>query len=157
MMQTCKRGIYGSHSGDPSRVQCWVLRQAIANIFRQNMPLLRVASLYQIIQHHITKDRYLHKKQDSVSPRANYTDRRLSAKLVRTFADRGCHGVSVKNTYGRNLGFIDWSHYFFFQVAPQLYSWGWVDSIPGLLLLWKSGSAGNRNRTSESVARNSDH
>jgi hypothetical protein len=37
---------------------------------------------------------------------------RLSEKLVLTFADRGCHVVSVKNPYGRILGFIDRSHHF---------------------------------------------
>jgi hypothetical protein len=31
----------------------------------------------------------------------------LSAKLVRTFADRGFHVVSVKDSYGRTLGFLD--------------------------------------------------
>jgi hypothetical protein len=50
--------------------------------------------------------------------------RRLSAKLVPTFADRGCHVVSVTDLYGRILGFLDQSRYFFFQVAPQLYSRG---------------------------------
>jgi hypothetical protein len=40
-------------------------------------------------------------------------DRRLSAKLVPTFADRGCHVVSVTDPYGRILGFLDRSHYFF--------------------------------------------
>jgi hypothetical protein len=34
------------------------------------------------------------------------SDRRLSAKLVATFADRGCHIVSVTDPYGRNLSFI---------------------------------------------------
>jgi hypothetical protein len=32
-----------------------------------------------------------------------------------------------------------------------------VDPVPDPLLLRKSGSAGNRTRTSGSVARNSDH
>jgi hypothetical protein len=49
-------------------------------------------------------------------------DRCLSAKLVPTFADEGCHVVSVTDSYGHILGFLDRSHYFFFQVAPQLYS-----------------------------------
>jgi CBS-domain-containing membrane protein len=49
------------------------------------------------------------------------SDRRLSAKLLPTFADRGCHVVSVTDPYGRILGFLDRSRYFFFQVAPQLY------------------------------------
>jgi hypothetical protein len=30
--------------------------------------------------------------------------------------------VSVTDPYGRILGFLDWSYYIFFQVAPQLYS-----------------------------------
>jgi hypothetical protein len=52
------------------------------------------------------------------------SDRRLSAKLVPTFADRGCHVVSVTDPYCRIIGFLDRSRYFFFQVAPQLYSRG---------------------------------
>jgi hypothetical protein len=36
----------------------------------------------------------------------------------------GCHVVSVTDLYGHILGFLDRSHYFFFQVAPQLYSRG---------------------------------
>jgi CBS-domain-containing membrane protein len=35
------------------------------------------------------------------------SDRRLSAKLVPTFADIGCHVVSVTDPYGRILGFLD--------------------------------------------------
>jgi hypothetical protein len=30
--------------------------------------------------------------------------------------------VSTTDPYGRIPGFLDWSHYCFFQVAPQLYS-----------------------------------
>jgi hypothetical protein len=89
-------------------------------------------------------------------PRANYTELyRLSTKLVPSFVDRGRHVVSVTNPYGHILGFLDRFHYFFFQVPPQLYSLGRVDPIPDPLLLIKSGSTGNRTRTSESVARNS--
>jgi hypothetical protein len=84
-------------------------------------------------------------------------DRLLSAKLVPTFADMGCHVVSVTDLYCRILGFLDRSCYFFFQVAPQLYSRGWVDPAPDQLFLRKCGSAGNQTRTSGSVARNSDH
>jgi hypothetical protein len=47
----------------------------------------------------------------------------------------------------------------FYQVAPQLYSRGWVDPVPDPLLFFffsrKSGSAGNRTRASGSVAKNS--
>jgi hypothetical protein len=73
-----------------------------------------------------------------------------------TFGDSGCHVVSVTDPYGRILGFLDRSRYFFFEVALQLYSRGRVDPVPDPLLLRKSGSAGNRTRTSGSVASNSD-
>jgi hypothetical protein len=49
-------------------------------------------------------------------------DCRLSAKLVSTLADRWCHVVSLADPYGRIIGFLDWRRYFFFQLAPQLYS-----------------------------------
>jgi hypothetical protein len=64
---------------------------------------------------------------------------------------------ALRIPYGCILGFLDRSRYFFFQVAPQLYLRGWVDLVPDPLLLTKSGSAGNRTRTSGSVAWNSDH
>jgi hypothetical protein len=35
------------------------------------------------------------------------SDRRLSAKLLPTFADRGCHVVSVTDPYCRILGFLE--------------------------------------------------
>jgi hypothetical protein len=84
------------------------------------------------------------------------SDRHLSAKLLATFADKECHVVSVTYPYGRILGFVDRSRYFF-QVAPQLFSRGWVDPVPDPKLFRKSGSAGNRTRASRSVARNSYH
>jgi hypothetical protein len=64
----------------------------------------------------------------------------LSAKLVLTFEDRGCHVVSVTDPYGRNLRFLDRSSYFFFRVAPQL------DRLCGLVvrvLGYRSGSPGS--------------
>jgi hypothetical protein len=85
-------------------------------------------------------------KLHGLSLRANYinpSDRCLSTKLVPTFADRGCHVVRGSDPYGRILGFLDRIHYFFFQVASQLYSRGWVDPVPDPLLLGKSGSVGN--------------
>jgi hypothetical protein len=94
---------------------------------------------------------------ESASELYQPSDRRFSVKLVPTFTDRGCDVVSVMDTYGRILAFLDRSRYFFFQVAPQLYSRGWVDPVSDPLLLRKSGSAGNGTRTSGSVARNSDH
>jgi hypothetical protein len=85
------------------------------------------------------------------------SDRRLSAKLVPTFAVIRCHVVSVTDPCGRILGFVDPNCYLLFKVASQVYSRGRVDPVPDPLLLRKSGSAGNRTRTSESAARNSDH
>jgi hypothetical protein len=39
------------------------------------------------------------------------SDRRLSAKLVPTFADIGCRVVSPTDPHGRILGFLDRSRY----------------------------------------------
>jgi hypothetical protein len=61
---------------------------------------------------------------DSDRPR----DSHLSAILVPTSADRGCRVVSATDPHGRIL-FLDGSRYYFLQVAPQLYSWGWVDPV----------------------------
>jgi hypothetical protein len=96
-------------------------------------------------------------RPQSASEVCRPSDSRLSAKVVSTFADRGCHVVSAADPHGRVLGFLDRSRCFFFQAAPHLYSRGWVDPFPDPLLLRKSGSAGNRTRSSGSVARNSAH
>jgi hypothetical protein len=48
-----------------------------------------------------------------------------------------CRVVSATEIYGRNLGFLDRSRYFFFQLAPQLYSRGWVDPVPDALTYQK--------------------
>jgi hypothetical protein len=74
---------------------------------------------------------------DSTSELYQPSELRLSAKLVTTLADRGCHVVSVTKTYGRILGFLGWSSYFLFRLAPQL--WGWVDRVSDALFHRKSG------------------
>jgi hypothetical protein len=79
-------------------------------------------------------------------PRAKWTQSHLNR-----------HVVSVMYPYGSIHGFLDRIPYFFFQIASQLYSQGSVDSVPDPLILRKSGSAGNRTRTSGSVSMNSDH
>jgi hypothetical protein len=43
------------------------------------------------------------------------SDLRLSAKLVPTFADRGCHVFSAMDPYGRILDFLDQSATFYFK------------------------------------------
>jgi hypothetical protein len=65
--------------------------------------------------------------------------------------------VSVTDPFYRILGFLDRIRYVFFQVAPQLYSRGWVDPVPDPIFLRKSGNVDNWTRTSGSVGRNSDH
>jgi hypothetical protein len=42
---------------------------------------------------------------ESASELFRPSDRRLSAKFVPNFADRGCHVISVTDPYGRILGF----------------------------------------------------
>jgi hypothetical protein len=49
---------------------------------------------------------------ESASELYRPSDRRLSAKLVIKFADRGSHVVSVTYPYGRILSFLDLSRYF---------------------------------------------
>jgi hypothetical protein len=66
--------------------------------------------------------------------------------LVPTFADIGSRVVSATDPHGNILCFLDRSRYYFFQVALQRYSWGWVDPVPDPLLLKKSGRVGNRTR-----------
>jgi hypothetical protein len=57
---------------------------------------------------------------ESASELYRLSDRRVSAKLVPTFADRALHVVSVTDPYGHILEFLDRSRYFFFQEASQL-------------------------------------
>jgi hypothetical protein len=49
---------------------------------------------------------------ESASELYRPSDRRLSAKRLPTFVDKGCHVVSVTDPYGRILGFLDRSRYF---------------------------------------------
>jgi hypothetical protein len=49
------------------------------------------------------------------------SDRRLSAKSVSTFANRGVSRGQPAIPYGSNLDFVDRSRYFYLQVAPQLF------------------------------------
>jgi hypothetical protein len=83
----------------------------------------------------------------ALSPRANYTDWAVATcrrNLVPTLVDRGMsRGQRGGSPTVGNLSFLDRSRYFFFQIAPHLSSWGWVDLVPDPLLLRKSGSAGN--------------
>jgi hypothetical protein len=70
----------------------------------------------------------------------------LVGEVTNNFCGFGCCVVRTTNPYGHILRFIDRSRYFLFQVAPQLYSRGWVDSVPDPLFLGKPDSVGKRTR-----------
>jgi hypothetical protein len=93
---------------------------------------------------------------ESASELYRPSDRRLSAKWVPTFADRGVSRGQRDGSLRPYSRFSRQEPVLFYQVAPQLYSRGWVDPIPDPLF-FSSGSAGNRTRASGSVAKNSDH
>jgi hypothetical protein len=55
------------------------------------------------------------KKIRGMSPRGNYTNRATATgEISDSFCDYRCHVVSVTDPYGRILGFLDRSRYFFF-------------------------------------------
>jgi hypothetical protein len=81
---------------------------------------------------------------ESASELYRPSDRRLSVKGLPTFAvPRGQRDGSLRpcSRFSRQEPLL------FYQVAPQLYSRGWVDHVPDPLLFF-SGSAGNRTRAS---------
>jgi hypothetical protein len=76
-------------------------------------------------------------RPESASELYQQSDRRLSAKLVPTYADRVPRSQRDRSP---------WSYsrisrpepLFFFQIAPQLYSRGWVDPVPDPLCFFKA-------------------
>jgi hypothetical protein len=98
------------------------------------------------------------KKLHGLSPRANYTNRATAAcrrsdcQLLR-IEGATWSAWRIPKPYS---GFSRQEPLLFYQVAPQLYSRGWVDPVPDPLLFF-SVSAGNRTQASGSVAKNSDH
>jgi hypothetical protein len=81
------------------------------------------------------------------------SERRLSVKVVPTFYGQRTWRAQRDWSLRPYSRFSRPEPLLFFQVAPQLYSRAWVDSVPDPLLYRKSGSAENRSRTSRSVAR----
>jgi hypothetical protein len=67
--------------------------------------------------------------------------RHLSAKLVARVA-----WSAQRIPAAVNLDFLDLEPLFFHSSSSSVVSRGWVDPVPDLLLLRKSGSAGNRTR-----------
>jgi hypothetical protein len=64
-----------------------------------------------------------------LSPRANYTDRACRRSDCQLLWIMGATW-SAWYPYGRTLGFSGQEPLLFYQVAPQLYSRGWVDPVP---------------------------
>jgi hypothetical protein len=65
-------------------------------------------SEYAHQDYHLKKAPWSESASELYRPR----NRRLSAKWLPTFADKGCHVVSVTDPYGRILGSLDRSRYF---------------------------------------------
>jgi hypothetical protein len=95
---------------------------------------------------------YIQTKTNSValSPRTNYTDWATATcwrNLVPSFVDGGVsRGQRGRSPTVVNLSFPDRSRYFSFKQLLIYSHKGWADHVPELLLLRKSGSAGNRMR-----------
>jgi hypothetical protein len=91
------------------------------------------------------------------SPRANYTDR-ATAACRRSDCQRLRINGATWSAWRIPTALFSVSRQeplLFYQVAPQLYSRGWVDPVPDPTTVFFSGSAGNRTRASGSVAKNS--
>jgi hypothetical protein len=96
-----------------------------------NLPKLGVGFLF-LIHWPESMPTHKNKKQtpwpQSASDLYRPIDHRLSAKLVPTFSDRGLLRIQRGGSRTTLISvFLDLNCYIFFQVAPHLYSWGWVD------------------------------
>jgi hypothetical protein len=83
------------------------------------------ATIFSTFSYNLTADlRQVEKNPwpESASELHRPSERRLLAKLAPTFSETGCHLVNLTDSYGRVLGFLDQSCYFFIQVAPQFYT-----------------------------------
>jgi hypothetical protein len=97
-----------------------------------------------------TKLNKLKTKLRGLSPLANYTDQSSATCRwckCQVFRIEGAAWSVRRILNGCILGFLDRSRFYFFQLAPQLNSRGWADTVRGPLLLRISGRAGNRTRT----------
>jgi hypothetical protein len=72
-----------------------------------------------------------------------------------TFADRGCHVVSVTDPYGRILGFLDRSRYF--SIKYLLSCTNEAEWTPFQTHYFFFVVPGNRTRAPGSVVKNSVH
>jgi hypothetical protein len=135
--------IWSSHSRRfVPEMRCWHARNKLNHLFNRS----ETHNWYNISSYNFALLNYLcscinfyiKNSVASVRKRTIPTEQQpLVSEVIANFsADRGCHVVSVTNPYGRILGFLDQSRYYFFQVALQLYSRGWVDPVPDPLFFF---------------------
>jgi hypothetical protein len=93
---------------------------------------------------------------ESASELYRPSDRHLTVKLVPTLADRGCCVVSVTDPHRRNIGFLDRSHYCFFQILNCTHETEWA---PFQTHYFSESLVASKIEpgTSGSVASNPDH
>jgi hypothetical protein len=97
---------------------CWFHLVILASHFLLNLESCLFGRCFRFQSQNKTLNSLFLKKtpwSESTSELYRPSDRRLSAKLVKTFADRRCHVVSVTDPYSRILGFLDRSRYFSFK------------------------------------------
>jgi hypothetical protein len=97
--------------------QCWIWGSQVVTIFCVITPYILV--VYSRMSGKLSL--YLKKTpwSESASELHRPSDSRLSVKWLPTFADRGCHVVSVPDPYGRILDFFRQEPLLFYQVATQ--------------------------------------
>jgi hypothetical protein len=93
----------------PKRWWTWPI---LHSVITQNITLSVTIVYWRPYQPYICTTNKQSPWYESASELYQPSDRRLSEKWLPTFADRGCHVVSVTDPYGRTLGFLDRSRYF---------------------------------------------
>jgi hypothetical protein len=86
--------------------QRWTVNSNEVHMFPTLCPLLFCTHQWPLLAFFPDMNKLIKTKNSvAFSPQVNYTDRpsdrRMSAKLLPTFADRGCRVVSATDPYGR--------------------------------------------------------
>jgi hypothetical protein len=139
-------------------VPCWLLAWLSLRTYKMEAHPFHISvNLYQTTRSHLLAVYFLlvarmpyssNKKLRGLSPQANYTTERpplvreVSANIFGKRVSRGQRNGSPRpySRFSRQEPLLS------IQVSPQLYSRGWVDSVPDPQLLRKSVSAWNRTR-----------
>jgi hypothetical protein len=114
------------HYNAPHRLACSDLTQLLSRTLLHKLHARRCINCICYLGLHLDRRFTLAKRKqlgitlknkqtpwsESASELYRPSDRRLSAKWLPTFADKGCHVVGVTDPYSRILGFLDRSRYF---------------------------------------------